>query len=156
MRYLCGMKLLLKRVIKGDTYTVGDLYIDGVHFCDTLEDRDRGLTSDMSLLEIQEKKVAGETAIPTGTYKITMDVVSPRFSKKSFYSFCGGKLPRLKDVKGFDGVLVHVGNNASDTEGCILVGKHSDGASIYSSRDTFLALYEVLLGDKDNLSITIE
>ena len=150
------MKLLLKRVIKGDTYTVGDLYIDGVHFCDTLEDKDRGLTSDMSQLEILEKKVNGETAIPTGTYKITMDVVSPRFSKKSFYSFCGGKLPRLINVKGFEGVLIHVGNNASDTEGCILVGKHADGPSIYASRDTFLDLYEVLLDNKDDLSITIQ
>ena len=73
------MKLLLKRIAKQKTYTIGKLYIDGVYECDTLEDTDRGLSDDMSIAEIKKKKVYGQTAIPTGTYEINMDVVSPKF-----------------------------------------------------------------------------
>ena len=62
------MKLELKRIAKRSTYTIGRLYIDGVYFCDTLEDTDRGLTSEMSEAEIKRIKVYGQTAIPTGTY----------------------------------------------------------------------------------------
>ena len=92
-----------------DTYTPGTLYIDGERVCDTLEDLDRGLTQDMSIGEIQSKKIYGETAIPKGTYKITLDVVSPKFSQYPFYmEVCKGKIPRLVDVPGYDGVLIHV------------------------------------------------
>ena len=73
------MKLLLKRVFKADTYTIGKLYVDGKYFSSTLEDKDRGLDQKMPIEQINKLKVYGETAIPTGTYKITLDVVSPKF-----------------------------------------------------------------------------
>ena len=73
------MKLLLKRVFKADTYTIGKLYVDGKYFSSTLEDKDRGLDQKMQIEQINKLKVYGETAIPTGTYKITLDVVSPKF-----------------------------------------------------------------------------
>ena len=49
------------------------------------------------------------TAIPRGIYELTLDIVSPKFSKYDFYKeVCNGKLPRLKNVKGFEGILIHV------------------------------------------------
>ena len=63
------------------------MYIDGVKFCNVLEDTDRGLTQDMPIEDIQKAKVYGKTAIPTGTYKVTLDIVSPKFSKYKQYKF---------------------------------------------------------------------
>ena len=77
--------LKLTRNYKKDTYTIGNLYLDGTWVCNTLEDKDRGLQQTMPLKKIQELKVYSKTAIPTGTYKVTLDVVSPGFSSKEFY-----------------------------------------------------------------------
>jgi hypothetical protein len=74
------MKIKVDRKYKKDTYTIGNLYVDGKWFCNTLEDRDRGLKQTDSLATIQSKKIYGETAIPTGKYRITLDVVSPKYS----------------------------------------------------------------------------
>ena len=74
------MKLKLDRKYKKATYSIGKLYVDGVYFCDTVEDKDRGLTDKDSLEKIKATKVYAKTAIPTGAYKITMGVVSPKFS----------------------------------------------------------------------------
>lgn len=109
------MKLLLERFHKGKEYTVERLYIDGEFFYNTLEDTDRELTQDMSHEQIRTAKIYGETAIPRGTYKVTLDVVSPKFSKRKAYQFCGGRLPRLLDAPGFDGIIIHIGNTNKDT-----------------------------------------
>ena len=152
------MKLLLKRIAKKEAYTIGKLYIDGQYFCDTIEDKDRGLSQQMSAITIASKKVMHKTAIPTGTYKVTMNVISPRFSKKDFYkkNACDGRLPRLIDVPGFDGVLIHVGNTAEDSSGCILVGRNKQVGKVLESSNTFIQLYKKLLTDKNNITITIE
>lgn len=150
------MKLKLKRIAKTDGYTIGKLYIDGVYFCDTLEDTDRGIKQDTPLTEITQKKIKRETAIPTGTYKITMDVVSPKYSVREAYKFCDGKLPRLLNVPGYDGILIHIGNYPKDTEGCILVGKNSVKGAVMNSTDTFKKLYEKLENNKHGLTIEIE
>ena len=73
------MEILLKRIAKKPNYTIGKLYIDGKYFCDTLEDKDRGLLQSMTENEILKIKVKDQTAIPTGKYKIDMNTVSPRF-----------------------------------------------------------------------------
>ena len=146
------MELTLKRTAKRTGYTIGHLYIDGEYFCDTLEDTDRGLTSDMSEEEIAAIKVAGETAIPTGKYRVTLQVVSPKFSKKSAYAFCGGKLPRLIGTVGFEGILIHGGNTADDTAGCILVGRNTVVGKLTNSLDTLRTLYAKL---EEPLYITI-
>lgn len=143
------MSLLLKRIYKANSYTIGDLYIDGVFFCNTLEDKDRGLKDGMTIEEINKIKIHSETAIPTGIYKITLDVVSPRFAKSNQYSFCGGKLPRLLNVKGFEGILIHIGNTAADSAGCILVGENKVKGQVINSTSTFKRLYEVLKEAKD-------
>ena len=78
------MKLTLKRIARNEKYTIGRLFIDGKQFCDTLEDTDRGLDSNMTLEEIKAKKKSGETAIPTGTYRLDMKTVSPQFKDKPY------------------------------------------------------------------------
>lgn len=139
------MKLLLRRIFKGPRYTIGKLFINGVYECDTLEDQDRGLTSQMSLEEIKAKKVYGVTAIPTGTYSINMTTVSPKFKDRAWAKPYKGILPRLENVKGYEGVLIHVGNKAEDTLGCILVGENKVKGQVINSTATFYKLMTVLL-----------
>lgn len=135
------MEIKVKRRFKGADYTIGSLYINGVYECDTLEDTDRGLNNDMPLSVIQTKKVYGKTAIPTGTYGIDMNIVSPKFKDRSWAKFCNGKLPRLRDVRGYEGVLIHVGNKPSDTLGCLLVGQNKLKGQVINSTETFTKLY---------------
>lgn len=155
------MDLTLRRIAKRPTYTIGKLYIDGVYFCDTLEDKDRGLTQSTPLSEIRVKKVATKTAIPTGTYDLTMNIVSPRLSRYQFYrTNCNsGRVPRLLNVPGFDGILIHTGNTAADSAGCILVGKNSQVGKVLNSKTTFLKLYKLLdqaSRDGEKITITIK
>lgn len=153
------MKILVKRIAKKATYTIGKLYIDGEFFCNTIEDKDRGLRSDMNLEEIKKIKIPSVTAIPTGTYKITIDVISPKFSKKAAYQYIGGKLPRLIGVKGFDGILIHQGTTEKDSAGCLIVGKNTIVGKVTQSRATFRALYAKMKEAKERgeeITITIE
>lgn len=149
------MKMLLKRIAKKPTYTIGKLYLDGEYFADTLEDRDRGLTQDMDLEDILRIKVYGETAIPTGTYKIDMNTISPKFKDRSWAKPYKGKIPRLLDVPGFDGVLLHPGNSADDSLGCILVGNNTQVGRVLNSQAVFKRLMQKLLGEQD-ITLTIE
>lgn len=151
------MKLTIKRTITRNSYTLGKLYVDGVYFCDTLEDRDRGLTQNMSVEQIKSIKVPGETAIPKGTYRVTLDVVSPKFSKYPFYmETCKGKLPRLINVKGYDGVLIHVADGPkrdSLVQGCIGVGNLSAEEYLMNGKKVFAELYNKLKGNNIELEI---
>ena len=149
------MKLLLKRIAKMEKYTIGKLYIDGKYFSDTLEDTDRNLTSTMSKDQIVKVKVYGKTAIPTGTYVVDMNTVSPKFGKRSWAQSYEGKVPRLQDVPGYEGVLIHPGNTADDTSGCILVGRNKVKGQVVESQNTFHSLMNILKGDND-ITITIE
>lgn len=117
------MKLKIVREIKNDICTIGSLFINEKFFCYTLEDKDRELKQSDSLLYIQAKKIFGLTAIPSGTYKVIVNQ-SPKFKRM---------LPRILDIKGFDGVLLHRGNSASDSLGCILIGYKKGENSIYES-----------------------
>lgn len=150
------MEITVRRTAKRQGYTIGKLSIDGKYFCDTLEDADRGLRQDMPLEKIQRLKVYGQTAIPTGRYVVTLDVVSPRFKDRSWARPYGGKIPRLLNVPGFDGVLCHPGNDASDTSGCILVGRNTVLGKVTDSTATFHALMKKLLAVNDDIWITIE
>ena len=157
------MELKLIRKIKTDTYTIGELYINNNLFCSTLEDTDRGLLDSMLLDEIKSKKVYGQTAIPKGTYEITLDVVSPKFSKYPFYmEVCKGKLPRLQNVKGFEGILIHVADGYKGAElvqGCIGIGKNTIKGGLLEGKETFKKLYSLLQDSKnkgEKLTIKIE
>lgn len=139
------MELKLKRIAKKNGYTIGKLSINGKYFCDTLEDSDRGLDSGMSLDILKRKKLAHITAIPTGRYQVTMDAISPRLSKSKFYKQYGaGRVPRLLNVPAFEGILIHCGNTAKDTDGCILVGKNSKVGMVLDSKITYSKLYPLL------------
>lgn len=150
------MELLLERIARRDTYTIGHLSIDGKRFCDTCEDTDRGLRQDLPLSVNQAKKRRGITAIPVGRYRVTLDVKSPKYSKKKQYDFCKGFVPRLINVPAFEGILIHIGNTAADSEGCILVGRNTKVGMVLESTKTFKALYEVLRKATDPIYITVK
>lgn len=151
------MKLTIKRTITRNNYTLGELYIDGQFFCSTLEDKDRGLTQSMSVKQIKSMKVPGETAIPKGTYKVTLDVVSPKFSKYPFYmEVCEGKLPRLIDVKGYEGVLIHVADGIKRDallQGCIGIGNLSSEEYLINGKQVFTEFYNRIKGNDVELEI---
>ena len=150
------MELKLKRIARKASYTIGRLYVDGQRFCDTIEDCDRSLRQDMARAAIKRIKVPGETAIPTGRYRVTLGVRSPRMSQKKAYEFCDGYVPRLINVPGFDGILIHIGNTARDSEGCILVGENREVGKVLNSTATFKRLYARLREAKGDIYITIE
>ena len=146
------MKLILKRIALRDTYTIGKLYIDGVYFCDTLEDKVRDLNKN-GKFDNREKKVYSETAIPYGIYKVDINTVSPRFKNRVWAKPYGGKIPRLLNVNSFEGVLIHPGTTSKDTSGCLLVGRNTIVGKLTQSQNTFHKLMSKLKGQKD---ITIE
>ena len=151
------MKLTLKRIARKEGYTIGRLYIDDAYFCDTLEDRERGLEQAMPLDMIKRIKVKGETAIPTGTYELSMRHISPKYSRKKAFAFTGGVMPRLLNVPGYEGVLIHSGNTAADSEGCILVGENKAVGKVLNSMATFKALWSVLNQRKSEpITITVQ
>lgn len=113
------MKLHLKRLHKTEFSTIGELTVDGLFQCYTLEDKER------------EVKIKSETAIPRGTYKVIINQ-SARFKTL---------LPLLLDVPGFEGIRIHPGNTNHDTEGCILVGKTRGTDFIGKSRKAFAELF---------------
>jgi len=108
------LKILLERFIRCPEATIGSMSIDGVWHCWALEDMVRD--DPKPATPHNEDKVYGATAIPAGTYHVIVNL-SPRLKKR---------LPRLLNVPGFDGILIHKGNTAEDTSGCILVGAKVD------------------------------
>lgn len=151
------MELVVDRKWKKQGYTISNLIINGKWFCNVLEDTDRGLDNSMDLNRILELKKPSITAIPKGKYKITLDVYSPKFGSRAFYKrICNGKVPRLLNVKGFEGILIHAGNTAKDSAGCLLVGRNLKKGKVLNSQATFEKLYKILLTDKNNLTIEIK
>lgn len=141
------MKLLLKRKLFTDISTIGELFIDEVFECYTLEDKDRGLTSTMDIKEIEKTKVHAKTAIPYGEYEVIINF-SNRFK-------C--LMPLLVDVKGYAGVRVHTGNTSDHTEGCILVGKTQGLDFIGNSKQEYAELFKKLseAAQKEKIILTI-
>ena len=117
------LHFLLDRKWRKDTYTIGRLYVNGEFLCNTIEDVDRNLNQNMSATEIQRKKVAGETAIPTGTYamKVTM---SPKFKRE---------LVEIQNVPAFSGIRIHKGNTEKDSAGCLIVGENTSKGRLTNS-----------------------
>ena len=155
------MNLYIKRITK-NPYCVGHLYINGKYFCDTLEPPYFGTTQNTPIQEIKNTK-KGNTAIPIGTYNISLDYQSPKFKNRSWAKFCDGYLPTIMNVPAFNRILIHVGNIASqygksDTMGCILVGMNLERGKVLKSQETFKKLYKVLSEAKlkgENIQIII-
>lgn len=137
------MKLTLERVKLGEDFTVGKLLVDGKFICYTLEDKVREEIG----VPVEQWKVMAKTAIPKGTYPVTI-TMSNRFKTR---------LPLLGNVPGFTGVRIHTGNSSRDTEGCILVGAGWDGKSgwISSSAVAFAQLLPILESTTDPITLTI-
>jgi len=127
------MKIEVKRVFTGKTYTIGHLYIDGEYITDTLEDVPR------------EVKIMNETCIPIGTYKVILNE-SNRFKRV---------MPLLLNVPNFEGIRIHSGNTEADTSGCILVGKNNERGRLSESRATFDKLFSMMTKAEDGIEIII-
>lgn len=139
-----NLEIKLKRWC-GPDYTIGKLTIEDHTFtCDTLEDVNRDINKN-GIFDQNEKKIISETAIPFGRYKITIDIVSPKFVQYPYYKdFCEGKLPRLLGVAHFSGILIHVGSYKDHTDGCILVGKNTIKGRLTKSKEMFEELYSIM------------
>ena len=155
------MKIELIRTYTCPTYTIGHLYVDGECVCDTIEDTDRGLRQDMSLAEIRKIKVYRQTAIPTGTYRLAMDIQSPKFSKIQYYKdYCNGFMPRILNVPGYDGILIHRGSSANSSAGCIIVGYNTIKGCVTGSQKAWEKLMRKylipakMLGNEITITIT--
>lgn len=116
------MKLVLIRNVLTEESTIGELYVDGIFECFTLEDKTRNI------------KIDGRTAIPIGIYQVIIDF-SKRFQKE---------MPHLLDVPNFTGIRIHSGNTAEDTNGCILVGTTKSENKILQSKIAFTKLFNKL------------
>lgn len=150
------MELVLERKWKKSDYTIGILLINNKKFCEVIEDKDRGLKDSMTSEQIKLIKKPNMTAIPTGTYDVTLDVFSSKFGNIPFYKkVCNGKLPRLLNVKGFEGILIHCGNTQLDTSGCLIVGENKVKGKVINSKITFEKLYNILKNSKDKITIKI-
>ena len=150
------MRLLLDRTYKGPDYTIGHLYVDGAYCCDTIEDTDRGLLKTTPIEVIRAKKVRTRTAIPRGTYRVTLSVQSPKFSTRPYYyKFCKAYMPRLLDVLGFEGILIHCGSSERSSAGCIIVGRNTVKGRVTGSQECFERLYRKLKTAEDTIWITI-
>ena len=126
------MVITVKRLYKTDNSVIGEMLIDGIFECFTLEDVERPV------------KIKGETAIPKGTYRVIINE-SNRFKRL---------LPLLIDVPNFEGVRIHSGNSNHDTEGCILVGQTRNKNYIGQSRKAFDKLFKKMQAAK-NITLTI-
>lgn len=107
-----------------DKSTIGELSIDGKRVCFVLEDVYRG--------DDPKDKQAGKTAIPCGTYEVVI-THSPRF---------GVDMPLLLNVPGFTGVRIHAGNDADDTDGCLLVGFDRGPDQVLRSKFAYAAVFQ--------------
>ena len=142
------MILELIRRIKTREATLGELWeiypggIGSGFICFTLEDVDRNLLKFMPLEQIKALKIPGKTAIPIGEYQLIKSP-SNRFNRI---------MPRLLNVPGFDGILIHPGNKSEDTSGCILVGNMAAIDWLGASNRAFDALFP-RLNEKNIITI---
>lgn len=140
------MKILIERKWRKADYTIGILYVNGVRLCNTLEDA------------VRSEKVYGKTAIPAGTYRVLMNTVSQKFQDRVWAKPYGGMVPRLRNVPDFQGVLIHPGNTAADTDGCILVGDNTIKGQLTNSTNRYYELMGRMLGAAlagESIDITI-
>lgn len=128
-----NLELQLIRKERTDKSTIGELLVNGKHFCYTLEDKDRGLKQTDSLFSIKARKMFGITAIPAGRYEIAL-TYSNRFKKY---------MPQLLNVPGYEGIRIHIGNLPEHTEGCLLVGMDKATDRIIDSRIAFEQLMDL-------------
>ena len=138
------MELILERIAKRKTYTIGRLYIQDsvddeylagtkkIYFCDTLEPTWRDYAHG-------GRKIKGHSAIPEGRYAVVISY-SPKFQQW---------LPILLGVPNFSGIRIHAGNTAKDTEGCILVGENREVGKVLDSRKWLKGIKHKIVAAKE-------
>lgn len=140
------MKIEHVRIFNGKDYCISHIYVNGEYVCDAVEDVDRGLDQRMPISEISKRKVYRMTAIPTGTYTLTMNVPSPKFAQMDYYKrYCKGYMPRLLNVPGFDGILIHRGSSANSSAGCVIVGYNTIKGNVTDSQKAWEKLMKTYL-----------
>ena len=144
------MKLILKRIAKRKNYTIGKLYLSPLgesergYLCDTLEPPCIEMKVDRTVEEVQNDKSLLKSikpcAIPEGEYRVSM-TYSPRYKTQ---------LPLITGDSRFNslwqGIRIHAGNTAKDTQGCILVGENQIVGMVVNSRITLKTLLTSLKG----------
>ena len=133
------LQILITRNWRKADYTIGKLYVNGKLLCNTVEDTDRRLYQGQPLTEIAKRKVKGQTAIPTGTYRLQVSA-SPKFKRE---------LIEVLDVPGFTGIRIHRGNTAADSEGCILPGVNNAVGRVSDSTKYELELTKMVKADPE-------
>lgn len=144
------MEFFMDRKYRKPGHTISNLYIDGWWFCNV------PLMTSMSRDVIMQIKILGNTAIPAGRYRVELKIRSRKLSSNPAYAWCKGFLPRLMNVPGFAGVLIHAGNKASDSRGCLLVGFNTSPAQLTSSMSTLKCLYKTMVRAKEEIWLTID
>lgn len=154
---MAELKILIHRKYKKEKYTIGIMYINGIRFSNTMEDKDRGLRFDMNPKDILNKKVYGQTAIPTGIYRVEM-TYSPKFANRAWCSKEVGKSPQIMNVPGFGGIRIHPLNTAEDSLGCIGVGENTVKGKITNSTYYYRKLIDnyIMPAIKRGDTITLE
>lgn len=127
------MELLLERKWIKDKYTIGNLFVGGVFFCNILEDKVIDLNKN-GTFDCGEFKIKGHSAIPYGTYEIDI-TYSPKFKRE---------LPILLNVPHFDGIRIHRGNTPFDTEGCLIPGENKEVGKVLNSTKYEVELTKLL------------
>src|SRR5262245_58601621 len=106
-------ELIVYRRWFSEKATEGEIFLDELFKCYCIEDKSRGLRSDMPTDELLRLKVYGETAIPTGRYKLKL-YNSPKHGPDTIM---------LENVPVFDYIQIHPANRAEELLGCIAPGK---------------------------------
>jgi hypothetical protein len=141
------MRIVADRFVADNNTTISKVSVDGEFICFGLED------------EYREKKVAGETRIPAGTYK-----VAPRKEGRHYAAYSKrwrwhrGAL-WIQNVPGFSYIMIHIGNTEKDTEGCLLVGSYAETTPgkmmIAQSAQAYELLYKKVIGEAEQGRLAI-
>lgn len=141
--------LLVERKWQKETYCIGRFFVDDKRLCESLEDKDRGLMSSMTLSEILRKKVAGTTAIPKGTYKVML-TYSKKFRSRQWAQKWHMRVPELIGVMGYSGVRIHPANKAKEIEGCIAIGDNTNVGQVTNSVRRYDELMSIIVPRMEN------
>jgi hypothetical protein len=137
------MKITIKTIYKGENYIISNMYLNGVFFTNTIEDKIRDLNNDGDLNDPGEEKVYGKTAIPKGIYTLILNY-SPKFKRI---------LPRILNVPHFDGILIHNGVDENSSAGCLILGDNKIKGQVTNSKKRLEEFITKLLdsGDKKHV-----
>lgn len=153
------MKLKVDRAWPKPTYTIGRWFVNGLRLHESMEDKDRGLNSSMPISDILAKKVYGQTAIPTGSYRVILSY-SQKFANRAWAKKYGGLVPEIQNVPGYTGVRIHPMNTAEDSLGCIGIGENKEKGKIINSTKCYYELMDKYLmpawSRKEEILITIK